>query len=84
MSSRQFGFHPGTNCRSYVMMFQELVIFYTEISSNVNFASLDLSKVFNRMNFNTLVAQSKKTHLLMQVANFAKVYAPELVRKFQL
>ena len=69
LSSRQFGFRPGTNCQSAVLMLQEVVKSYTELNSNVHCAMLDLTKAFDRMNFNILIAKLKKTHLPMQLVN---------------
>ena len=69
LSSRQFGFRPGTNCQSAVLMLQEVVKSYTERNSNVHCAMLDLTKAFDRMNFNILIAKLKKTLLPMQLVN---------------
>ena len=49
LSSRQFGFRPGTNYQS---------------DTNVQCAMSDLTKTFHRMNFNIQIAQLNWTHLL--------------------
>ena len=70
LSSRQFGFRPGANCQSAVMMLHGVMNSYTELISKIHSAMLDLSKAFDWTNFNILVALLKKTHLSMQFVNF--------------
>ena len=80
LTSRQFGFCPGTNCHSAVMMLQGVMQSYTELDSKVHFTLLDLTP-FDRMNFNIPIAKLKQIHLPMQVV---KLLAFLLINSFAI
>ena len=63
LSSRQFGFRPSTNCQSAVATVHEIIKTYTDNNSNVHCAMLDLSKAFDRINFDILFMKLRETEL---------------------
>ena len=48
-------------------MFEEMLKSYTELNPNVHCAMLNLTKAFDRMDFNLLTANMKKTKLPIEL-----------------
>jgi len=61
--SLQFGFTPGSDCHSAILFAKETILSYTGSGSNVHCAAIDLSKAFDRVNFDVMLDKLCKTDL---------------------
>jgi len=55
ISPLQFGFTPGSDCQSAILFAKETILSYTGANSDVHCAAIDLSKAFDRVNFDIML-----------------------------
>jgi hypothetical protein len=74
INNRQFGFRDHTGCSLALSVFKETVMSYTDANTNVHCAMLDLSKAFDKVNFNVLhtklIKESSLPSPLIKIINF--------------
>ena len=69
LDSRQFGFRNNTSCPSVVSILKETVMGYSDENSNVHCVMVDLSKAFDKINYDILMLKLRKTSLPKQIVN---------------
>ena len=69
LDSRQFRFRDHISCPFVVSIPKETVMSYVEENSNVNCVIVDLSKAFDKINYDPLMMKLLKTCLPEQIVN---------------
>ena len=69
LDDRQFGFRSGTGCTTAVSVLKETIHSYLNQGSVVHCAMVDLTKAFDKVNYNILVEKLRHTILPLSIVN---------------
>ena len=69
LDDRQFGFRSGTGCTTAVSVLKETIHSYLDHGSVVHCAMVDLTKAFDKVNYNILLKKLKDTNLSPSIIN---------------
>ena len=73
LSTRQFGFRQHTGCLPAIALVKEIIFKYNDENSSVYCAMVDLSKAFDRVNWNILFSKLRESNLRPEIINIIKV-----------
>ena len=59
----QFGFKKGSNCDSAIAMVKETILRYKKASTIVHWAAIDLSKAYDKINYNIIINKFCKANV---------------------
>ena len=73
LNSHQFGFRQHTGCLPAIALVKETIFKYNSENSNIYCAAIDLSKAFDRVNWNILFSKLEKSCLSLKLINIIRV-----------